>query len=74
MYKNVCSGVYRKLSIPASFYFHIGNKNLTEDDLIDDDYDLDEEDEEDGDFIDDTEDCGNVSGYIRSMFGYDPRR
>ena len=39
-----------------------------------DDYDLDEEDEEDDDFIDDTGDNENYSRHIRSIFGYDRRR
>lgn len=51
----------------------LGNSQLEEEDLYGD-YDLDEDDEDDSDFIDDSEYAGDVSKHIRSIFNYDRRR
>ena len=47
---------------------------MTEEDLFVEDYDLDDEDEEDSDFIDDTECNDDYSRHISAMFGYDRTR
>ncbi|XP_065647563.1 protein SPT2 homolog isoform X2 [Hydra vulgaris] len=52
-----------------------GNNDLKEADIYDEeDYDLDEYDSEDDDFIDNSEEPGDVSHYIKKIFGYDRSR